>query len=59
MDFNGFQKLFRQFLQGTGPSMQWEKIEPLPADAVSYAIFCLFGYLNKIKIFVVLVSIFF
>ncbi|XP_042906880.1 UTP--glucose-1-phosphate uridylyltransferase [Parasteatoda tepidariorum] len=34
VDFNGFQKLFRQFLQGTGPSVQWEKIEPLPVDAV-------------------------
>ncbi|XP_054710547.1 UTP--glucose-1-phosphate uridylyltransferase-like [Uloborus diversus] len=33
-EFSGYQKLFQQFLLGTGPSLQWEKIEPLPVDAI-------------------------
>lgn len=34
IEFAGYQKLFQQFLTGTGPSLQWEKIEPLPVEAV-------------------------
>lgn len=33
-EFEGFQKLFARFLQDTGPSVQWDKIEPLPEAAV-------------------------
>ena len=33
-EFKGFQNLFIKYLQGVGPSVQWEKIEPLPEDAV-------------------------
>ncbi|CAL1276798.1 unnamed protein product [Larinioides sclopetarius] len=33
-EFSGYKKLFQEFLQGTGPSLQWDKIEPLPAEAV-------------------------
>jgi UTP--glucose-1-phosphate uridylyltransferase len=33
-EFKGFQQLFMKYLQGVGPSVQWEKIEPLPKDAV-------------------------
>lgn len=37
-EFKGFQQLFMKYLQGVGPAVQWEKIEPLPEDAVrSYA----------------------
>ena len=37
-EFKGFQQLFMKYLQGVGPGIQWEKIEPLPEDAVrSYA----------------------
>lgn len=33
-EFDGFQKLFTRFLQDIGPSVNWEKIEPLPETAV-------------------------
>ncbi|XP_029845714.2 UTP--glucose-1-phosphate uridylyltransferase isoform X2 [Ixodes scapularis] len=33
-EFRGFQKLFQKFLKDTGPSVNWEHIQPLPADAV-------------------------
>ncbi|RWS10371.1 UTP--glucose-1-phosphate uridylyltransferase-like protein [Dinothrombium tinctorium] len=33
-DFTGFKKLFTKFLRGSGPSLVWENIEPLPANAV-------------------------
>lgn len=33
-EFKGFQQLFLKYLQGVGPAVQWEKIEPLPEDAV-------------------------
>ncbi|CAH1101475.1 unnamed protein product [Psylliodes chrysocephalus] len=32
--YNGFTKLFTRFLDETGPSVDWEKIERLPDDAV-------------------------
>ncbi|XP_013784292.1 UTP--glucose-1-phosphate uridylyltransferase-like [Limulus polyphemus] len=32
--FQGFQKLFLKFLQDIGPSVEWQKIETLPGDAV-------------------------
>ncbi|CAG2171436.1 unnamed protein product [Oppiella nova] len=34
LEFKGFQQLYMKYLQGVGPSVQWEKIEPLPEDAV-------------------------
>lgn len=33
-EFSGYQKLFQRFVQGLGPSLVWEKIEPLPPGAV-------------------------
>ena len=35
-EFRGFQRLFASFLAAeTGSSIEWEKIEKLPSDAVS------------------------
>ena len=36
-EFNGFQRLFKKFLESAAP-IEWEKIEKLPADAVSLEI---------------------
>ena len=36
-EFNGFQRLFKKFLESAAP-IEWEKIEKLPADAVSLKI---------------------
>lgn len=33
-EFNGFVQLFQRFLEETGPSVDWEKIQKLPDDAV-------------------------
>lgn len=33
-EFEGFQKLFAKFLQGIGPSIEWEKVKSLANDAV-------------------------
>ena len=33
-NFEGFKKLFGQFITSSGPSVQWEKIEKLTPDAV-------------------------
>ncbi|XP_023235569.1 UTP--glucose-1-phosphate uridylyltransferase-like isoform X1 [Centruroides sculpturatus] len=33
-EFKGFQRLFQKFLQGVGPSVQWNKIQPLPETAI-------------------------
>ncbi|KAG8229987.1 hypothetical protein J437_LFUL008565, partial [Ladona fulva] len=33
-EFNGFCELFARFLQEEGPSVDWERIEKLPEDAV-------------------------
>jgi len=33
--FTAFSRLFQRFLEESGPSVDWEKIEKLPADAVS------------------------
>lgn len=33
-EFDGFAALFERFLQEEGPSVDWEKIEKLPDDAV-------------------------
>lgn len=33
-ELNGFTDLFNRFLQEEGPSVNWEKIERLPQDAV-------------------------
>lgn len=33
-EWKGFQNLFEKFLGGKGPSINWDKIEPLPRDAV-------------------------
>jgi hypothetical protein len=34
-DFDGFKKLFGTFVNETGPSVHWDRIEKLPQDAVS------------------------
>ena len=34
-DFDGFKKLFGKFVNETGPSVHWDRIEKLPKDAVS------------------------
>lgn len=34
-DFEGFQRLFGKFINETGPSVHWDKIERLPKDAIS------------------------
>ena len=33
-DFDGFKRLFGKFINSTGPSVHWDKIEKLPEDAV-------------------------
>ncbi|XP_050297471.1 UTP--glucose-1-phosphate uridylyltransferase isoform X2 [Anthonomus grandis grandis] len=33
-EFNGFSDLFKRFLEESGPSVNWDKIEKLPQDAV-------------------------
>jgi len=33
-NFDGFQRLFSKFINETGPSVHWEKIERLPKDAI-------------------------
>lgn len=33
-EFKGFQKLYQKFIQGTGPSVQWDLIEPPPQNTV-------------------------
>lgn len=33
-DFEGFEKLFGRFINESGPSVEWEKIEKLPKEAV-------------------------
>ena len=35
-DFDGFKRLFGKFINSTGPSVHWDKIEKLPEDAVSF-----------------------
>lgn len=32
--YNGFTKLFHRFLDETGPSVDWSRIEKLPCDAI-------------------------
>jgi len=33
-EFNGFQDIFTKFLQGSGTSVKWDKIEKLPDTAI-------------------------
>jgi len=33
-EFDGFQNIFNKFLQGAGTSVEWDKIEKLPEEAV-------------------------
>ena len=35
-NLDGFKKLFGKFINSSGPSVQWEKIEKLPQDAVRF-----------------------
>ena len=35
-EMDGFERLFGRFLAETGPSIEWEKIRPVPDDAVSF-----------------------
>lgn len=37
--FTAFSRLFQRFLEESGPSVDWDRIEKLPADAVSTYIF--------------------
>ena len=37
-NFDGFKRLFGKFINSSGPSVQWEKIEKLPQDAVRFLI---------------------
>ena len=37
-NFDGFKRLFGKFINSSGPSVQWEKIEKLPPDAVRFLI---------------------
>merc|ERR1711892_207170 len=34
LDFDGFQRLFSKFINETGPSVVWDKIEKLPQNAI-------------------------
>lgn len=34
-EFEGFEKLFGRFINETGPSVEWDKIQRLPDGAVS------------------------
>jgi UTP--glucose-1-phosphate uridylyltransferase len=36
-DLDGFAQLFHRFLQEEGPSVDWERIEKLPENAVSHS----------------------
>ena len=33
-NLNGFKRLFGKFITSSGPSVQWDKIEKLPPNAV-------------------------
>ena len=33
-DFDGFKRLFGQFINSAGPSVDWDKIEKLPEGAI-------------------------
>jgi len=35
LNISGFKELFGRFLEETGPSVQWEKINPPPEGSVS------------------------
>ena len=35
-DLAGFRKLFDKFVMEPGPSVDWDNIETLPSDSVSY-----------------------
>ena len=35
-DFDGFKKLFGKFINETGPSVHWDRIEKLPQNAVNF-----------------------
>jgi UTP--glucose-1-phosphate uridylyltransferase len=35
-ELSGFAQLFHRFLQEEGPSVDWERIEKLPENAVSH-----------------------
>ena len=34
-EFDGFERLFKRFLEETGPSVDWDQISQLPDNAVS------------------------
>jgi len=34
-DFDGFKKLFGKFINETGPSVHWDRIEKLPQNALA------------------------
>lgn len=43
-DFDGFEKLFGRFINESGPSVEWDRIQRLPDSAVSYWV-CIGGRL--------------
>ena len=38
-ELDGFQKLFNKFINESGPSVHWDRIEKLPTDAVRELLF--------------------
>ena len=39
LDFDGFEKLFSRFINESGPSVEWDRIQKLPEAAVSCIVF--------------------
>lgn len=44
-EFDGFHRLFDRFLRESGPSIDWNKIEKLPSNAVSFTFYFEFSSL--------------
>jgi len=55
-DFDGFKTLFGKFINSTGPSVNWDKIEKLPQESVGANISSfnsgIFGCLRNSKIYI-------
>lgn len=46
--FTAFSRLFQRFLEESGPSVDWDRIEKLPTDAVSKRYYDLIEYIITI-----------
>ena len=44
-DFDGFQRLFSKFINETGPSVHWDKIDRLPEGAVNFLEFTIIYFI--------------